>query len=113
MMTALLCGHEALDRVERARGSLGVDEVDEHRTGDRDRTEGDEHGDGDRLVGSVEPRLGDRRGRGEGRPTGNVLARHRDRRHRQRHASEIRELLRGLAQGYCFAFAGRAATRTA
>ena len=34
---------------------------------------------------------------------GQPLDRHRDRRQRQRHLSETRELLRGLALGYCFA----------
>ena len=44
--------------VEGARGSFGVDWVEEHRTGDRDRSEGDEHGDGDRGVGSIKSCLG-------------------------------------------------------
>ena len=35
---------------------------------------------------------------------GQPLDRHRDRRQRQRHLSETRELLRGLALGYCFAW---------
>ena len=51
-MTALLSAMKRLI-ASSGRGSLGVDEVDEHCTGDRDRSEGDEHGDGDRLVGSV------------------------------------------------------------
>jgi hypothetical protein len=63
MMTALLS--EPPDRVERRRGSFGVDEAEEHRTGNSHRSEGDEYGDGDRLVGLVESRLGDGRGGGE------------------------------------------------
>ena len=65
MMTALLSVMNCLTTSSGRAARSASSEVEEHRAGDRQRSDGDEDGDRDRRVGPVEPGLGDGRGGGE------------------------------------------------